>query len=299
MVFGDFRLLTADDYELFCSFGKEYSAESCERSWANLLLYADTYFWQRAVFENHLWIASFEENYLFFPLGEFLPPEKLKQYWLSFAGKTSADAVIGDVPEVYLQNFPDAENHLALELDMGEADYIYDLEHLHRFSGSKLRKRHNQLRQFDREYENIWHIEEITFEMLDSIIGFAARQSAGYWNVDSGLEEKLAFDRLKTLWQDSNAALAGIALYINDILAGFSIYSPLNATLADIHFEKADHAYRGCGAKLTAELVEHLLQKNYLFMNREQDLNSEGLRRAKQALDPDHLHKRFTVTGVR
>ena len=104
-----FKSLTADDYELFCRFKKNQPSGSCERSWANLLLYSDTYSWHWAVIENRLWIASFEESYLFFPLGDFTVPEELKLYWQKFAGKTSANAVIGDVPEAYLQAFPEAE----------------------------------------------------------------------------------------------------------------------------------------------------------------------------------------------
>ena len=294
-----FELLKVGDYELFRSFSMADCLESCERSWANLLLYGDTYCWRRAVIGNRLWIASFEEHYLFFPLGEFIKPEELKLCWQSFARQTAADAVIGDVPETYLQHFPQAEKFLELELDMGEADYIYDLEHLQSFAGSKLRKRHNQVRQFEREYLNRWLVKEISFDMLDSIIGFAAQQSVMYWSDSSGLEEKLAFGRLKEVWRIPEAGLAGIALYVEDNLCGFSIYSSLDKCMVDIHFEKADHNYRGCGAKLTAELVNHLLQKKYAFMNREQDLNSDGLRRAKQALDPAKLYKRWRVTAVK
>ena len=301
MIYNNFKLLAPGDHGLFEDFCKyrPRPSESCEHSLANLLLYRNTYFWRWMVLENRLWIASLEQKYLLFPQGDFPAPEVLKEYWQSFAGQTASDAVIGDVPEAYLQAFPDAEKYLVLELDMGEADYIYDLEHLQSFAGSKLRKRHFQVRQFEREYENVWECKEITFEMLDSIIEFATQQSIMYWSDASGLEEKLAFDQLKNIWQIPEAALGGIALFVRNNLVGFSIYSPLGEGLADIHFEKADHAYRGCGAKLTAELVKHLLHKNYSFMNREQDLNSDGLRRAKQALDPDHLYKRFTVTGVK
>ncbi|MBO5923994.1 MAG: DUF2156 domain-containing protein [Lentisphaeria bacterium] len=299
MKYDQFELLEPGEYGLFRSFFQSWSVESCERSWANLLLYSNTYFWRRAVIENRLWIASFEENYLFFPLGAFPAPEELKMYYRSFQQQTSKEAVIGDVPEAYVQKFPQSVELLEFEMDMGEADYIYNLAHLQSFAGSKLRKRHNQVRQFEREYENLWHVEEITFDMLDSIIEFAAQQSSAYWSDSSGLEEKLAFDRLKCVWQLPETGLAGIALFIQNALIGFSIYSPLNDKMVDIHFEKADHAYRGCGAKLTAGLVDHLLQKNYSFMNREQDLNSEGLRRAKQALDPEYLYKRFTISAVK
>ena len=299
MLYDDFKRLEAENYELFRQYSVDHAGESCERSWANLMLYSDTYDWHYSLLENRLWIVSFKESYIFFPLGGFIEPEELARYYQSFLQRFDKEAVIGDVPEKYLSVYPAANDIFNLELDPGEADYIYTLEHLQSFSGSKLRKRHNQVRQFDREYENCWKVESITFDMLDEIIEFAARQSSGYWSEDTGLEECLAFGRLKSVWQMPSAGLAGIALYVKNSLAGFSIYSSLNRTLADIHFEKADHSFRGCGAKLTSLLVDDLLKNGYTYMNREQDLNDVGLRRAKQALDPDHLWNRCSITALK
>ncbi len=299
MIYEHFRSLGPGDHRLFYDLSKDFAGESCERSWGNLLLYQDTYNWQYCVKDEHLWIASFQEAYIFFPLGNFIAPEELAGYYRNFADFIAEKAVMGDVPEAYLRAYPSAKDIFELELDPGEADYIYSLEHLQSFSGSKLRKRHNQVRQFDREYENCWQVKSVTFDMLDEIIEFAASQSSGYWTDGTGLEEFLAFRRLKSVWQMPSAGLAGIALYVKNSLAGFSIYSSLNKVLADIHFEKADHAYRGCGAKLTSLLVDDLLKNGYTYMNREQDLNDVGLRRAKQALDPDHLWSRCSITALK
>ena len=299
MLYDDFKRLEAENYGLFHQFSVDFAGESCERSWANLMLYSDTYDWHFSLLENRLWIVSFKESYIFFPLGDFIAPDELARHYQCFLQRVDKEAVIGDVPEKYLSVYPAANDIFKLELDPGEADYIYTLELLQSFSGSKLRNRHNQVRQFDREYENCWQVKSVTFDMLDEIIEFAARQSSGYWSADTGLEEFLAFGRLKSVWQMPSAGLAGIALYVKNSLAGFSIYSSLNRTLADIHFEKADHTYRGCGAKLTSLLVDDLLKNGYTYMNREQDLNDSGLRRAKQALDPDHLWNRYSITGLK
>ena len=298
MIFEQFKILEAADYDIIRSF-RSFSGESCERSWANLLLYKDTYNWRYKVIDDRLWIVSFEKAYLFFPLGNFPEPELLATFFREFAARFGSDAVLGDVPSEYIKAFPAVEDHFEFEFDPDEADYIYDLEHLQTMSGSKLRKRRNQVRQFDREYENCWSVEPVRYEMLDEIRAFAGKLSRLYWNEDSGLEEKLSFDRLKTVWQQSGVGLAGIALYVRNSLAGFSIYSPLQENLADIHFEKADHDFVGCGAKLTALLTEHLLKENYRFMNREQDLGDAGLRQAKRALDPDHMYCRATVTALK
>lgn len=289
----DFQLLTAENYAAVVEFNKAYPSVSCEWSLSNLLLYCDTYRWHFAVKENRLWIASFQEQYLFYPKGSPIDPGEFSCIFRNLAAGEAGEWVCGDVPVDFA-----AGEDCAMTCDPGEADYIYDLVHLASFRGSKLRKRHNQVRQFEREYEGCYQVKEIRFSDLDSIIDFARTQSGSMWDSPSGTEEKLAFGRLKELWGNEDTALAGIRLEVEDVLVGFSIYSPLVADTVDIHFEKADHAYRGCGAKLTASLVEHLLDRNYRFMNREQDLNEPGLRRAKEALDPVRKLERAAIQLV-
>ena len=277
----NFQLLTSENYAAVVEFNKAYPSVSCEWSLSNLLLYCDTYRWHTAVKDGRLWIASFQEQYLFYPKGSPIAPDEFTRIFRELAADEAGEWVCGDVPADFA-----AGSDCSMICDPGEADYIYDLEHLASFRGSKLRKRHNQVRQFEREYEERYRVKNIEFDHLDLIINFARNQSGSMWDSPSGTEEKLAFGRLKELWHNADAALAGIMLEVDDVPVGFSIYSPLTADTVDVHFEKADHAYRGCGAKLTAALVEHLLDRKYRFMNREQDLNEPGLRRAKEALDP-------------
>ena len=292
----DFRPLDNSSYGIFTEFTEKFFTESCERSWINLQLYRDTYSWRYCRIDHRLWIGSLAAGYIFYPIGEDLPPQDLFRHLAEFAGYCHGRCVCGDIPEGYPEKFPDAKQVLKkLESDAGEADYIYDLRHLHSFSGSKLRKRHNQVRQFDREYENQFSMEILNSSNLPEITGLAAELSAGYWSGESGNEEKLALGNLAEMLSEPAAGLDGIVLKVNGKAAAFSVFSALSNDLADVHFEKADQHYRGCGAKMTAVLTEYLLEKGFSFMNREQDLGEEGLRRAKQALDPDHQFVRLNA----
>ena len=288
----DFKLLNADAFELFFRYSEHAPRVSCEVLWSNLQLYMDTYKWHYLADGEYLWIVSFDQQYLFYPLGGDIAPERLLDWLKNFAECCPGEFTLGDVPPDYQQKFPQAAEYLALTADPGEADYIYDLAHLQAFSGSKLRKRHNQVRQFEREYENNYRVESITVESLPEIIDFSAALSAEYWADGSGLEEKLAMARLPELWSRSQHGLLGVMLRVREQLAGFAICGRTWQNMAVVHFEKADHKYRGCGAKLTAALTEYLLQNGFCKMNREQDLNDPGLRRAKQALDPEYLYCR-------
>ncbi len=290
----DFKPLDSSAFEKFACYAP-FFGESCERSWANLQLYNNTYNWQFAELDNRLYIASFEEAYIFFPLGEMVAPEELQKHLLEFAGCCQCEIVCGDVPYNYAGYWNAVSPEFELIDDPGDYDYIYSVDHLCSFQGSCLRKRHNQVRQFERAWENNYHVEVINKQHLSEVYLLAERLSSSYWQDSSGLEEKLALERLVELWNEPALNLSGTVLYAGDILAGFSIYSMLNNDLADVHFEKADRAYPGCGAKVTAVLASHLQERGCRFMNREQDLNEEGLRKAKKALDPDHLYRRLSI----
>lgn len=289
-----FQALDGKAFELFRKFVSGMELESCERSWANLQLYVHTYSWQYMLENDRLWIASPKQKYVFFPLGNLdLPPEEFLPMMKKFAGYCGGAVTCGDIPEDYLLKYPEAAGYL--ESDPGDIDYIYDLRQIRDFQGARLRKRHNHVRQFDREYENDHSVEVVEKETLPEVLKLAEKLSFQHWQSESGREEQAAFRKLPELWDDPACSLGGILLKIGGQPAGFSIYSALTPELADIHFEKADREFTGCGAKLTNLLAEHLISAGFREMNREQDLNIEGLRRAKQALDPCRFYRRLSL----
>ncbi len=290
------QLLDVNARKIFCQFTAGKNFDSCERSWANLQLYNKIYFWQYYIENGRMWIVSTARNYMFFPLGDSdLLPEEFAGILREFSNICSGSVICGDIPEDYPLLHPDVDKYFEFDLDPGDFDYIYDLQKICDFQGARLRKRHNHVRQFDREYDRAYCVESITSEMLPEVFEFAEKLSFQYWQSDSGLEEKSAMIRLFELWNDPACGLDGVLLRIAGEIAGFSIYSALSPILADIHFEKADRTFTGCGTKLTAVLAEHLLKKGFKEMNREQDLNIDGLRRAKQALDPVRFCRRLSL----
>ena len=74
---------------------------------------------------------------------------------------------------------------------------------------------------------------------------------------------------------------------------GYSIWSLLNHNVADIHFEKAAHSVKGAPQYLTQQCAELLAKSNIKYMNREQDLGSEGIRRAPNSLAQALQYRRF------
>ena len=68
----------------------------------------------------------------------------------------------------------------------------------------------------------------------------------------------------------------------------FSIYSPLNGNMADVHFEKFDPEVKGIGQVINWETARALAGTTK-YINREQDLGIEGLRQAKRSYTPEYI----------
>jgi len=87
----------------------------------------------------------------------------------------------------------------------------------------------------------------------------------------------------------------GGAIEMNGRLEAISIGEMLNPETAVIHIEKANPEIPGLYAAINQLFCEKAWS-NVSYINREQDLGIEGLRKAKQSYHPHHLVKKYVVT---
>jgi len=77
-------------------------------------------------------------------------------------------------------------------------------------------------------------------------------------------------------------------------VAAFAIGEKLNENTYVDHFERADTKFPGIYQFLLHEFVKHI-PKEFKFVNREQDLGIEGLRKAKTDLGPIHMIEKYLI----
>ena len=78
-------------------------------------------------------------------------------------------------------------------------------------------------------------------------------------------------------------------------MVAFTIGEQLNEDTALIHFEKADPDIDGAYAAINQEFAKYLRDKHpgLQFLDREDDMGLEGLRRAKLSYKPHHLVEKY------
>lgn len=170
-------------------------------------------------------------------------------------------------------------------------DYIYETKNLIELAGKKYHKKRNHLMRFRREYEN-YCFSEMTADDFDECIAMAARfynEKHGYTDSSSVIEQYAIhtyFSHFEEL------ELCGGVLRVDGKLAGFSIGEPLCSDTFVTHIEKADIAYHGVYTALTQAFTEHFA-KDFRYINREEDLGLEGLRKAKQSYYPVMMLEKY------
>jgi len=84
-----------------------------------------------------------------------------------------------------------------------------------------------------------------------------------------------------------------LSLYIGDTMIGFITYEIISVEYAVCHFIKADGNYKGIYDMLIFVLGKELTINNIKYLNYEQDLGIEGLRRAKKRYKPEFYLNKF------
>lgn len=287
------------DLELITDYAEKYNQFSCEFSFSNLYLWNDIYHYKVSFYNSWLIIIDPVCDYILMPMGENINIADLAK----LSGKLRENGFSGDIsniPPAIIEAHPQLSLHYDIESYKGGTEYIYLTEKLFTLSGKKLRKKKNHISQFVRQYPN-YQVKDMKPEVYADCLDMVKNRLAASEYVSKTLkQENIAIQ--KAFESFDLIPLEGIAIYTGtreatnekkkknereeSKLVAFAVYSRLNKDVFTIHFEKADYSYRGSAQVINWETAR-LLKDRCKYINREQDLGLEGLRRAKLSYDPE------------
>ena len=90
-------------------------------------------------------------------------------------------------------------------------------------------------------------------------------------------------------------SLSGGIIYANNVPVAMTIASYINDAAVDIHFEKAVGEYAVNGGFAAINQMYASTLKDVKFINREEDINIPGLRKAKESYHPKFMLKKYGV----
>ncbi len=169
-------------------------------------------------------------------------------------------------------------------------DYIYEVDKLISLKGKKYHKKKNHLNKFIKSYD-------FTYERIDDSNIHEVIEFQKNWcedrecHLDKGLSWEMdgIIELLKNYHQLN--AIGGL-IRVDGRVAAFSIGEELSPDTVLIHIEKGNILYDGIYQGINKFFLENEFS-SYSYVNREEDLGQENLRRAKESYHPCMLLTKY------
>ena len=293
----DFKPLTIDQKSLCHQLLSCGGRRGCEYSFTNL------YLWGRqnaAIVEGQLVIFSqFDRKSIYlYPVGccgkqdtleALIRDAKERGIPCRFTGLNQDDCA--ELERLYPGKF-------RYHFDRDSFDYVYDINDLADLKGKKYQKKRYHLNRFRQEHPE-HRFQPITRENIPQVQQL----------VDKWYEMRLAQDPHMDFHMERAAinkafrffealGMEGLVLIVDGEMVAMTMGSPLNEDTFDIHFEKALDVMDGTYPAINQGFAQYLREKHpqVRYLNREDDMGLEGLRKAKLSYYPAYMQEKSWAT---
>ena len=167
------------------------------------------------------------------------------------------------------------------EADRDGYDYLYEIDRLADLPGKKLHNKRNHISRF-LDNNPSWVYEEITPESLPECLEMDKE-----WYRRSMIREGAAEER----------DLGGGLIRVYGEVVAFTMGDVLSSDTFDVHFEKAYGELQGAYALINREFARWVRGRHpgIKYLNREDDMGVEGLRKAKESYYPDLMVEKHSA----
>ena len=178
-----------------------------------------------------------------------------------------------------------------------DCDYIYLREHLAELPGANYQKKRNHISRFNRIYGTDWEFKSYPENDISADILEVSQKWFAENNGDSDRILQLEQESIKKALENAELLrLRGGVLYIQGKPAAMTLGAPVSDSVLDVIYEKAveEHERNGAYAVINQQFSKRC--GSFLYINREEDMGIEGLRKAKLSYKPSIILERFYGT---
>ena len=274
---------------------KHANSMNCEYTFGNMYIWTDAYNTQIAHYKDFLicrWGEAPDVMYSV-PLGEGNFSEAVQEIIDDAKGLGITPRIYG-VTEGYKLLLQEAFfGKFEFSNDPGDNDYIYLVEKMTTLSGKKLHGKRNHITNFKKNNSD-WTFEKITDCNKEECVAMHLR-----WIEEKGEADEDYVDELNAVIKAFSAYnelewLGGLIRINGEVVAYCIGEAQQNGRCFVTHFEKASAEIQGAFTIINQEFTKNCLQA-YTYVNREEDLGLEGLRRAKQSYYPEILLEKYVA----
>ncbi|MCX7614788.1 MAG: phosphatidylglycerol lysyltransferase domain-containing protein [Clostridiales bacterium] len=291
----EFKPVSIEDKEMAEKYLKIKNTRMCEHCFTDLYIWSKYFGTELCFAEDFLFIKSGENTespHYLVPIGA----EKVSHglgILLDYAKQNEKNyPIFGISEEIKSEMEAGMPNRFDFYEMRDKADYIYHAKDLITLSGKKLHSKRNFINRFMNQNEGRYRFCEISDDNLKEVVEFHKK-----WCYDNGCnqDEGLIGEKCAVILGLSHRKelqlLTGV-LYLNEKIIAYSFGTQMSEDTVDIQIEKADHTIDGAYPMINRLFAERHCQ-NVEYINREEDLGLEGLRKSKLSYNPAFLLTKY------
>ena len=175
--------------------------------------------------------------------------------------------------------------------DRDAFDYVYAIDDLADLPGRKYQKKRNHFNRFRNLYPQ-YAVAPLTAQNLPQVQAMADAWYRAKEATDPDSDYAMERAALNKAFAHYEAlGMEALVLLDGEQVLAFTMASPLTENTMDVHFEKALPGAEEAYPVINCEFARYLRKKlpNIRFLNREEDMGIEGLRKAKESYYPHHM----------
>ena len=292
--FPEFTYMRIPHKEMVDKYLKEVQPKASELTFANMFIWRRTRPLQISMLDDMLIIREMS------PLGElsYYPPITDKG-----PRKSILDLIEATVDDNEKFTIDSITQPLAgrlkkigfnIQPDRDNWDYVYRASNLGDPNSSKHANRNQLIKNVMEKYGDRCRYADMDQELANECLELKEWREDIGWNLGrlKLIEEPYAI--IESLSHFSELGFIGGVMYVDDKLSGFVIGERIRDDMVIIHSEKVSQKRPGLHQYLNMEFVSRLPDE-VKWLNMEQDLGDQGLRRAMSRYEPDHFIEKFIL----
>lgn len=287
----EFQPVRAEDKKTIDHYFRQLNSRHCDMCFSSVYLWQNYYPATYTIYDDMLIFKSEGEKLSFsFPIGDRDPGpalEAIMSYCKEIGRNPGFHCLSKEQGAALEERYP---GKFVIEYDRDEAEYIYECEKLIKLSGRKYHGKKNHVNKFKKTYED-WCYENIDEHNREECVAMLLNWKMENENPEDDEKGAEVCSCKKALLEQDMLGLLGGLIRAGGRVVAFTLGEKINSDTIVVHFEKAYSDVQGAYSIINQEFLIHNATPEILYVNREEDMGEEGLRKAKESYHPIFLEE--------
>ncbi len=292
-----FHRVTPDDIPTLMKYLPTAASRTCDFSIGGITMWADYFNYEMAVYNDTLFMKGVCEDDLSrsafsMPVGKMSTREAVETLE-AYCRAEGMPLVLSAVPEDYLETL--AGMRFSVDELEDWSDYVYRIEDLATLSGKRYGRKRNHVNRFMADNPE-FSFEPLTLSNVAEVKDFYMKldNHDGTGSPTAAVEREQVFRVLDGLAEYPFEG--GVLRSAPGQIVAFTLGEVIGDTLY-VHIEKMCHDVAGAGETINKCFAEemHRRHADLVWVNREEDVGDEGLRKAKESYCPAMKLRKYNL----